>query len=213
MDALGSRIKQLRLKANLSKAALARRVGVSDVTISYWESGTIRQIGHERLVALTEALDCTLSDLLQGTPAPPPQHGVLHMLERQPAPWLHQGDTTLPLLDDLPLPGLTKDCHLITPGQGESFDFLNEGDLAAVLPTIEFSRDGLYVLEYLGKLTIRYLSRTQDGNVAVSDESQHTETVPTNALPFRLVGLVCARWKLIVDNDIHSFAPAPEPTN
>ena len=38
------------MEAGLSKAALARRVGVSDVTISYWESGTIKQIGHERLL-------------------------------------------------------------------------------------------------------------------------------------------------------------------
>ena len=58
MESLGSRIKQLRLRAKLNKAALARKVGVSDVTISYWESGAIKQIGHERLVALADALDC-----------------------------------------------------------------------------------------------------------------------------------------------------------
>ena len=34
MESLGSRIKQLRLRAKLNKAALARKVGVSDVTIS-----------------------------------------------------------------------------------------------------------------------------------------------------------------------------------
>ena len=56
MESLGSRIKQLRLRAKLNKAALARKVGVSDVTISYWESGAIKQIGHERLVALADAL-------------------------------------------------------------------------------------------------------------------------------------------------------------
>ncbi|WP_035590780.1 helix-turn-helix domain-containing protein, partial [Halomonas sp. KM-1] len=66
MDSLGNRIKQLRLQANLNKAALARKVGVSDVTISYWESGAIKQIGHERLVALADALGCTLGQLLEG---------------------------------------------------------------------------------------------------------------------------------------------------
>lgn len=195
MDALGSRIKQLRVKANLSKAALARRVGVSDVTISYWESGTIRQIGHERLLALAEALDCALGDLLDGTPAPPQPNVVLHMQVRQPAPWLRQGDTLMPLLGGLPLPQAT-DCHLVTPARGEHFDFLSEGDLAAVLPIHDFSQDGLYILERLGQLSIRHLARTSEGNFEVSNESRHLETVPSTALPFRLIGEVRARWKL-----------------
>jgi transcriptional regulator with XRE-family HTH domain len=209
MDALGSRIKQLRLKAKLSKAALARRVGVSDVTISYWESGTIRQIGHERLVALAGALDCTLADLLHGTPAPPPQHGILHIQVHQSAPWLHHGDVPAPLLGGLTLPGLTRDCHLITLGHGETFDFLAEGDLAAVFPLFDFARDGLYVLDYLGKLTIRHLSRTSNGDVQIRNESEHVETVSTNALPFRLVGQIRARWKLVESKDIHAIEPEP----
>lgn len=197
MDALGSRIKQLRLQANLSKAALARRVGVSDVTISYWESGTIRQIGHERLLALAEALDCTLGDLLDGTPAPPLQHGVLHMQVRQPAPWLRQGATLMPLLGGLPIPHLTSNCHLVTPGLGEHFDFLGEGDLAAVLPLNDFGHDGLYILESFGQLSIRHLTRTAGGEVDVRDESQRLETVPPSALPFKLIGQIRARWQLL----------------
>ncbi len=89
MDSLGNRIKQLRLQANLNKAALARKVGVSDVTISYWESGAIKQIGHERLVALADALGCTLGQLLEGetqlvtTP--------LYLRGQPPAPWFPKG--------------------------------------------------------------------------------------------------------------------------
>lgn len=196
MDALGSRIKRLRVQASLSKAALARRVGVSDVTISYWESGTIKQIGHERLLALAEALDCTLGDLLDGTPAQPVQGGVLYMQVRQPAPWLRRGKTLMPLLGGLPAPHLTRDCHLVTPANGERFDFLAEGDLAAILPLKDFGRDGLYVLERFNQLVIRYLSRTTDGGVSISDESQHLDTVAPETLPFTLVGQVRARWRL-----------------
>ncbi len=195
MDALGSRIKQLRLQASLSKAALARRVGVSDVTISYWESGTIKQIGHERLLALADALHCRLGDLLEGTPAPPPQVGVLYMQVRQPAPWLRQSGTFVPLLGGLPLPKLTAECHLVTPANGEHFDFLAEGDLAAVLPLNDFGRDGLYVLERFGQLVIRHLSQTT-GGISVRDESQRLETAPQGALPFTLVGQIQARWRL-----------------
>ncbi|MEC9481706.1 MAG: helix-turn-helix transcriptional regulator [Halomonas sp.] len=200
MDALGSRIKQLRVKANLSKAALARRVGVSDVTISYWESGTIRQIGHERLVALAEALDCSLSDLLEGMPASPQHYYVLHMQARQPAPWLHQGDTLMPLLGGLPLPGLTTACHLVTPGRGEHFDFLDEGDLAAVLPVTDFERDGLYILERFDQLYVRRLTRANDGGIRISTETQDLETVSLVNLPFKLIGQIRARWKLAAES-------------
>ncbi|WP_224419425.1 MULTISPECIES: helix-turn-helix domain-containing protein [Modicisalibacter] len=197
MDALGSRIKALRLKANLSKAALARRVGVSDVTISYWESGTIKQIGHERLVALTEALDCSLSDLLEGTPAPPSSSGILHLRSRQPAPWIRQGAGLMPLLDGLPLRQVTADCHLVTPAYGESFDFLANGDLAAVYPLTTFLDDGLYILEHFDQLVVRRLEKRSDGQVRISDEYHEIETVPLSALPFRLLAQIRARWHLI----------------
>ncbi|WP_082140362.1 helix-turn-helix domain-containing protein [Halomonas sp. PR-M31] len=86
MEALGARIKQLRQQAKLSKAGLARKVGVSDVSISYWESGTIRQIGHERLLALAEALGCSLDDLLK-TPIPQPKsQRVLYIQVHQSPP-------------------------------------------------------------------------------------------------------------------------------
>lgn len=65
-DTLGERIKQLRHDAGLSKAGLARLVGVSDVSVHYWESGIIQQIGHERLLSLSNALGCTVDYLLAG---------------------------------------------------------------------------------------------------------------------------------------------------
>ncbi|MCL7938845.1 helix-turn-helix domain-containing protein [Halomonas sp. ATCH28] len=63
-DSLATRILQLREAAGLTKADLARCIGVSDVTIGYWETGNIKQIGHERLLTLASAFGISVSELL-----------------------------------------------------------------------------------------------------------------------------------------------------
>ncbi|WP_227370025.1 helix-turn-helix domain-containing protein [Halomonas sp. M20] len=201
MEALGARIKQLRQQAKLSKAALARKVGVSDVSISYWESGTIRQVGHERLVALADALGCSLEDLLktpisqpQPQPQPQPQR-VLYIQVHQPPPWLQQA-APISILGDIPVPNLDDDCHLVTPAPGERFDFIDTGDLAAVLPTNTFVQDGLYILERFGRLIVRYLSHTDNGDIDISDESKHMEQAPMSDLPYKLLGQIRTLWQL-----------------
>nr|WP_298412829.1 helix-turn-helix transcriptional regulator [uncultured Halomonas sp.] len=203
MEALGARIKQLRQKAKLSKAGLARKVGVSDVSISYWESGTIRQIGHERLLALAEALGCSLDDLLK-TPIPQPKsQRVLYIQVHQSPPWFQQA-APITILGDIPVPNLSGDCHLVTPASGEKFDFIETGDLAAMLPTNTFLQDGLYILERFGQLIVRYLSRTDNGDIDISDESKHMEQAPVSDLPYKLLGQVRALWQL-TDIDKESF--------
>ncbi|SHF00878.1 Helix-turn-helix [Modicisalibacter ilicicola DSM 19980] len=195
MEALGTRIKQLRLRAKLSKAALARRVGVSDVSVSYWESGAIKQIGHERLLALAEALNCSLEDLLDAPPPPPTSQPVLFIRVHQAAPWLRRA-APVTILGELPVPNLSGDCHLVTPALGEEFDFIEEGDLAAVKPTNSFMQDGLYILDRFGQLLVRYLSRTDNGEIDISDESQRLERAQLGDMPFKLLGQVRALWQL-----------------
>ncbi|WP_110687977.1 helix-turn-helix domain-containing protein [Salinicola aestuarinus] len=200
MDGLGPRIKQLRLQAGLSKAALARRVGVSDVTISYWESGTIKQIGHERLVSLTSALDCSLRELLDedamnaiaGTPS---QAGcqVLSLKADRPAPW-ERGESSDGELSTAQL--LMENSQMVTPAEGEVFDFLVEGDLAAISPTENFQQDGLYLIEREGSLAIQYLERLASGRMRVSGEQLDGASVENiRNPPFRVLGQVRARWR------------------
>ena len=202
MVALGFRIKQLRLRAGLSKAALARRVGVSDVTISYWESGTIKQIGHERLQALAESLKCSLGELLEDSPSSSPsllsspQYGILDLKANMPAPWLHQDATLAGFSANHSLMPMASDCFLVTPAKGERFDFLAEGDLAAVLPLETFNQDGIYLLEHLDRLIIRRLSTIEGNEVTVSDESKQCETLPSHSFPYKLVGQLQACWRL-----------------
>ncbi|MCG6657430.1 helix-turn-helix transcriptional regulator [Halomonas campisalis] len=195
MNSLGPRIKQLRLQANLNKAALARKVGVSDVTISYWESGAIKQIGHERLVALAEALGCPLSRLLEGDYATPPS--PLLLLGRPPLPWLDPAAHRVTLHGHL-LPAGTDwpgECYLVTPGPGERFEFLADGDLAAICPTTAFEGPGRYLIEGQDGLFISALTQGANGELLASGESSLSRQNQPLEQTDRLVGKLLVRWR------------------
>ncbi|WP_168709181.1 helix-turn-helix domain-containing protein [Halomonas borealis] len=191
METLGPRIKQLRQEARLNKAALARRVGVSDVTISYWESGAIKQIGHERLVALAAALDCPLSSLLDnGTRRPAP----LFLKTEGAPPWEGSEAKGIELPIEL-TPGQRwdGDCHLVTPAPGEALDYLNAGDLAAIAPTDIFRQPGLYLIEEAGKLALRRVQQDAKGELTFQ---RHDDARPAPYTPdCHLLGKVVALWR------------------
>lgn len=60
----GERIKELRKAEGMSKADLARLIDVSDVAVSYWESGRIKSINSENLLKLAAFFEVTVSELL-----------------------------------------------------------------------------------------------------------------------------------------------------
>lgn len=142
MEPLGARIKQLRLTARLSKAALARRVGVSDVTVSYWESGAIRQIGHARLVALAEALSCPLSMLLEGKNGA----SLAVLTHTGPLPW-EQHWVTPTHTDGIPLDvPWSGPAFMATPAADTCFAPLAQKDLALFGPAAAFRHAGHYLV-------------------------------------------------------------------
>lgn len=61
---LKHKIRDLREAAGMSKATLARAVGVTDVTVGYWESGAIKNIGADKLIKLANTFGLSVSDLL-----------------------------------------------------------------------------------------------------------------------------------------------------
>lgn len=192
MDSLGPRIKELRLEANLNKAALARRVGVSDVTISYWESGAIKQIGHERLVALAQALGCPLSRLIEseerGRAAP------LYLRRLPPAPWQDPGARAIELPFELvPAQRWEGECYLVSPAPGEPFDFLTQGDLVAIAPTEVFRQPGLYLVELAGAQCVRRVSQGPTGELQF--ERQDSDEITPYTPDYRLLGKLVARWQ------------------
>ncbi|MDR5904413.1 helix-turn-helix transcriptional regulator [Franzmannia qiaohouensis] len=195
MQALGPRIKQLRLEAGLNKAALARLVGVSDVTISYWESGAIKQIGHERLVALANAFGYPLDELLSDRA--PETARIFTLTATPPAPWeAHpRQHVSLPasMLDDT---HLSAECYLVTAGTGEKIDFLEVGDLAAIAPLATFQRPGLYLIEHQQRLMIRQLQQGPTGELLMLRSGQALGEAATADASLRLYGKVQARWRL-----------------
>ncbi|MCI0510702.1 helix-turn-helix protein [Chromohalobacter marismortui] len=204
MDALGPRIKQLRIDAGLSKAALARRVGVSDVTISYWESGTIKQVGHERLIALTEALNCPLERLLEDATSVASQRSaeevtgdvrLLTLHATPPVPWKAHTLATPLAASGSAIDALVRECFLVTPAAGETFAYLEKGDIAAILPTSHFQWEGLYLLEWRHALTIQHLSQLAPGTLRIGDDTHHTIVDSNKPLPFHITGRLQARWQ------------------
>lgn len=191
MEPLGPRIKRLRQAAKLNKAALARRVGVSDVTISYWESGAIKQIGHERLVALSSALECSLAALLDGEPARP---APLYLHAEGQLPWENgkAGGIELPL-ELIPGQRWDGDCYMVTPAPGATFDYLAERDLAAIAPTDIFRQPGLYLVkEGETALAIRHVEQASNGELQFKRQSSNDVMPYTPDL--KLLGKLVALW-------------------
>ena len=59
-------IKKLRMKAGISQTDFAKQIGVTQGAVSQWESG-VTAPGSWRLVAISEALNCSLDDVLGKT--------------------------------------------------------------------------------------------------------------------------------------------------
>ncbi|WP_445157085.1 helix-turn-helix domain-containing protein [Halomonas sp. E14] len=193
MESLGNRIKRLRLQAKLNKAALARQVGVSDVTVSYWESGAIKQIGHERLLALAGALGCSLQALLDD--APRPATGILVLESTPPVPWLNLGAHSANLDQALP-PGThwQGEWYLVTPAPGVHFDYLERGDLAAFGATEAFEAPGHYLIED-DTLFIGRLEQSISGKLLCQRSGRLGDVPQPLGNQARVVGKLLARWR------------------
>lgn len=64
MSTINERIKERRLKLNMTLVELADAVGVRDATVQRYESGAIKNISHEMICKLSKALHCTPAYLM-----------------------------------------------------------------------------------------------------------------------------------------------------
>lgn len=53
------RFKDCRKAKGLTLLSIAKRLGVTEATVQRWESGAIKNIKYDHIVALAEVLDCT----------------------------------------------------------------------------------------------------------------------------------------------------------
>lgn len=63
MNKFAERLKELRTEAGLSRAALAKKVNVSERLISYWENGK-RECDFDMLILLADILSVSVDYLL-----------------------------------------------------------------------------------------------------------------------------------------------------
>ncbi len=81
---LGQRIEGLRMERRWSQERLGRKVGTSRYQVSRWENGThMPQLGH--LIALSEALEISIDELVTGRRPRLPHPKVFSLEERRMA--------------------------------------------------------------------------------------------------------------------------------
>lgn len=56
-------IKQRRIELNLTQKEVADKVGVSEATVSRWESGNIANMGRDKIALLSKALEISPSTI------------------------------------------------------------------------------------------------------------------------------------------------------
>ena len=59
--------RQARIKAGLSVSQVTKDLGVSDVSVYYWESGQTRPTA-KRLMQIAKLYHCSIEELLQDQP-------------------------------------------------------------------------------------------------------------------------------------------------
>ncbi|MCM2971695.1 helix-turn-helix domain-containing protein [Larsenimonas suaedae] len=193
MNKLGERIRDLREQAGISKAALARRVGVSDVTISYWESGAIQRVGHSRLGPLSKALGCSVGYLLGDSRMSVSEtkavydastnHVPIYQLTQNPE-CLGGKTAAQTMIPTGLLPDHWKAIKgfLLCTEPDQSFDFFGHGEWLFVVPALRFTESGLYVVEEQRQLKIRRLL-LDDGQCDAEDSQGRRESLAVHCLP------------------------------
>lgn len=97
-------IKDLRIKVDKSINEVAREIGVSPATVLRWESGEIKNMRRDKLVALARSLNVDPVVLMGAIPcdpnAAPTRESVTAMLEKMlhDTGYLRDGETLTPEL-------------------------------------------------------------------------------------------------------------------
>uniref|UniRef100_UPI00357174A0 helix-turn-helix domain-containing protein n=1 Tax=Kushneria pakistanensis TaxID=1508770 RepID=UPI00357174A0 len=181
---MGERIRKLREQCGLSKAELARRVGVSDVTISYWENGTIKRVGHSRLEPLARALRCSIAYLLgNARDMSGASHAMLLSLPLYPLTTSPEtiGVNAVPIshfpMGFIDNALIKKDDYLLTPQHPGHFDFCPQGTLMLARNCSHFDGNGLYLVERNARLMVKRLEQDFDMILDIFGEtdSHHPE--------------------------------------
>ena len=205
---LAHRIIEAREEAELTKAELARRVGVTRATVSMWESGQIESLKDGNLLMLSEVLDVNPRWLNSGRgfkrTQPPAQAASLQMRESAASyiflarvrgamlsagsgrvSWEHEEVDSFHAFrrDWMKRQGLAvKDCRIIGV-QGDSMTpYLQDGDVVLVNMADRSIRSGeVYAIAVDDELRVKRLTKRADGSLEIRSDN------PSPQYPVELV--------------------------
>jgi SOS-response transcriptional repressor LexA len=181
MKTLHERITYARTKAGLSKANIARAVGVSSPTVTDWESGKIKNIEGANLLKLASVLKVTPEWLQTGKyPPKEPTYNLtddaLELPKRRLAPIISyvQAGNWCELVDAYPV-GTGEDSIAIdakwSPNtfvlrvRGDSMHpTLTEGALIVVDPQVEWMHNRIVVVRQHGDAEVTVKRLIKDGD-------------------------------------------------
>ncbi|HWY25763.1 MAG TPA: LexA family transcriptional regulator [Nevskia sp.] len=200
MNTLASRIVEARGELDISKAELARRIGVSRATVSMWESGQIESLKDDHLLQLAELLDLNPKWLNSGKGArrAPGKSGTAKaegpaasytFVTRVYGPMLSAGggrvsweheeiDSSHAFRRDwLKRKGLAvKDCRIISVEGDSMAPFLCSGDVVLVHTADCAIRNGeVYAIAVDDELRVKRLSRLANGAVEIHSDNPAPE--------------------------------------
>lgn len=197
MNTLASRIVDARKQLDISKAELARRVGVTRATVTMWESGQIESLRDDNLLQLAELLNLNPRWLNSGkgerqaaaaatpvnaTDEPAASytfvtrvHGPLLSAGGGLVSWEHEeiGRSHAFRRDWLARKGLVaKDCRIVSVEGDSMSPFLLSGDVVLVHITDQAIRNGeVYALTIGDELRVKRLVQRADGSVEMHSDN------------------------------------------
>ncbi len=196
MNTLASRIIEARGELDISKAELARRVGVTRATVSMWESGQIESLRDDNLLLLAELLNVSPRWLNSGrgirtVPAAPAgtaiEEPAAHytFVTRVHGPRLSAGGGRISWeheeidnshafrRDWLQRKGLAvKDCRMVSVEGDSMSPFLRSGDVVLVHVADRAIRNGeVYVIAIGDELRVKRLLLRADGSVEIHSDN------------------------------------------
>jgi phage repressor protein C with HTH and peptisase S24 domain len=205
METLGTRIRKLRIKQNLTQALVSKASGVSRSSVVQWEQDTNQPRG-ESLIALSKALDCDPDWLLHGkekagnatTDNAVNNQSEKHSVSRPSNDNLisldffdvevSAGHGALVIKEDKSdcitfskkfideMIGVNPKNVFLMPVRGDSMmPTLKNQAVIMVNKIEEFSGDGVYVFRFDGQLMVKRLQFSKTGLTVVSDNTSYKE--------------------------------------
>lgn len=182
MNRLGERIKRLREEQGLRLIDIAEACGVKEATAQRWESGNIKNVKHEHILAIAALLHCDPSYLMGWTEAGEDQSADeqvsnIYPLHTKRVPvlgaiacgepiWVDEQHGEYVSVDD----GIKADFALIAQGDSMTGARINDGDIVFIRqqPQVENGEIAAVVIDDTATLKRFYL---KDGYISLNAEN------------------------------------------